>query len=327
VRILWIVVAATFLAVAPAFAADETIPQPPPGVMRIPPHYVAGARGPVDPASVVAEKPYEIMRKAVAQAASRYVDKGDAASARRVFEILDVWADAGALLDYDRKAWPQSWYQCEWSLAGAGLAAWAVIAEPSIPADRRTRVVDWMVRAARKLVDEKPGPNTARNNHAYWRGLAAAAVGAAANDSALFAYGVAAYRVGLAEIVEGGRLPLETDRHENAIHYQAFAITPLVAIAELAARRGIDLYGEANSRGARLADAIGFLLDLLDDPTRVRPWAVEEQNMRGLEPGASTFGWVAPYRARFPSPRLDRLVAPRVPSDSLLGGTVLHPRG
>jgi len=326
VKSLFALVAALFLAV-PAFAADETIPQPPPGPMRIPRHYLTGSSGPVGPASVAAEKPYEAMRSAVAKAASRHVDKRDPASARRVFEILDVWANAGALLDYDRKAWPQSWYQCEWSLSGAGFAAWATIAEPSIPTDRRDRVVDWLVRAARKMVDERSGPNTARNNHAYWRGLGAAVVGATANDSALFDYGVAAYRVGLAEIAEGGRLPLEVARRENAVHYQAFAIAPLVGIAELAARRGIDLHGETNAKGLRLADAIGFLLDLLDDPTRVRPWAEEEQNLKGLEPGAAAFAWVPPYRARFPSPRLDRLIAPRTPSNPLLGGTVLFPRG
>lgn len=318
--------ALSVLAAGSAFGAEEGIPRPPSGEMRIPPRYLSGARGPADPASVAAERPYEAMRRAVAEAATRYLETGEVGGALRVFEILDAWAGAGALLDYDRKAWPQSWYQCEWSLSGVGLSAWAVMSEPSIPADRKARVLDWMRRAAWKLVDEKPGPDTTRNNHAYWRGLAAAAVGAATNDGALFERGVAAYRVGLGEIAEDGRLPLETARHEKAIHYQNFAITPLVGIAELAARRGLDLYGETNARGRRLADAVNFLLDALDDPTRVRPRTSEEQDLRSLHAGAADLAWIVPYRARFPSPRLDRWVEPRVSPYSNLGGAALYPR-
>jgi poly(beta-D-mannuronate) lyase len=47
------------------------------------------------------------------------------------------------------------------------------------------------------------------------------------------------------------------ERHEMAVHYQSFAIEPLVMIAELASRQGIDLYGY-QKHGRSLKSAVAF---------------------------------------------------------------------
>ena len=100
----------------------------------------------------------------------------------------------------------------------------------------------WLDAVAHKDISfEKP--TDSGNNHHYWQGLAATSVGVAAFDDKLFKFGVRTYKEAVNDIDRNGAFPKEMARHENAIHYQGFALEPLVVIAQFAARQGIDLYG------------------------------------------------------------------------------------
>ena len=93
---------------------------------------------------------------------------------------------------------------------------------------------------------EKPGE--LGNNHHYWRALAATSIGVLSNDEVLFRFGVDTFKQAVSQEDANGAFPLEMARHENAIHYQSFALQPLIMVAEFAARQNVDLYS-INSNG------------------------------------------------------------------------------
>ena len=88
-------------------------------------------------------------------------------------------------------------------------------------------------------------------------------------EDRLFRAGVARFVDALDQMRPDGSLPLETARGARALHYQRHAISSLVAIAEMAAAQGYDLYRlESENRGS-LRRAIEFLLD----GSRIRRWS------------------------------------------------------
>jgi len=84
-------------------------------------------------------------------------------------------------------------------------------------------------------------------------------------------------------------------RHENAIHYQGFALQPLVLTAQFAMRQGVDLFAY-QAHGRTLRDAILFFGRAVDDPSLVQPYTSDFQNM-GFKSG--DFAAFAFYTARF----------------------------
>lgn len=307
-------------AIGPAAKCDATNrPAPPRGRMKLPGYYIGGSHGAVDPAYLPAKKPYNRMWDAVSRAASRYAAFGEPEDAQCVLNILDDWARAEALLDYSVKESSQAWFVAEWSGGAAGLALSVVRAEPTLPPEQLKRVIGWLNRVARKQISEPAGPTSCCNNHSDWRGLMAASIGVVAKDDELFRYGIARYLDTLEQIAADGSLPLEMARHELALHYQNFALLPLIGIAELAQRQGYDLYARQSRSGRTIHDAVRFLLDGLDDPSLLKRYASEPQDFHSLKPGSRGFSWMEAYRRRFPSPRFDRwLTAP--PFEPRLGG-------
>jgi poly(beta-D-mannuronate) lyase len=181
-------------------------------------------------------------------------------------------------------------------------------------------VTDWLVRVARKQLAEPQGPTSCCNNHAAWRGLMATAIGVVAADDTLFSRGVAGYDAQLEQIAPDGSLPLEMARQDRALHYQNYALLPLVGIAELASRQGYDLYSHRSRGGRSIHDAVGFMLAALEDPAIVARLAGAPQDLRWLQPGHRDFGWMEAYRRRFPSRAFDRHL-PSAPFEPQLGGS------
>ena len=138
-------------------------------------------------------------------------------------------------------------------------------------------------------------PGDTNNNHHYWRALAATAIGVTAADDALFSFGVKTYQEAIAEIDANGAFPKEMARHENATHYQGFALQPLVLIAQFATRQGIDLYGY-QVQGHTLRDAIVFFGRAVDDPGLIKPYTTDAQSAHF---GSGDFAAFAFYTARF----------------------------
>ena len=294
-------------------------PAPPMGRMIIPHHYMSGSYGPINPAEAPATAPYRKLQDAVADGASRYVATGDHAEAVCVANLLSQWAGADALLDYSYRESSQAWYQVEWTLSSISLA-WSVVeTDPSIPAAERESILKWMHKVTEYMFDQDPHPgdHDRENNHAYWRALCAVSVGILTNDVKLYRRGLAQYVRAIGQMNEDGSLPLEMARHENALHYQSFALAPLVMIAELASRQGIDLYS-LRVNGHTIADAVDFLVRASADLTLVKKYASEPQTF-SLFSDKKPPAWTEYWAARHPGkPWTEIITAPLV--DSTLGG-------
>ena len=283
-------------AVAAAIAGHSCVNSspltPPPGPMQIPHHYMHGSNGPINPAEGEATRLYNAFESRVTAGANQWLATGSEAEAQCALAQLDQWAQARAMLDYDPKAWSQSWFQVEWTLSSLGIANSVLVNDTRLDRAQQQRVNLWLRDVAHKMMSaDKPNGN----NHHYWRGLAAVGVGVSTGDNGLFAQGVQAYKEGIAEIDERGAFPQEMARHENAIHYQGFALEPLVLLAEFAARQGVDLYGYAQ-HGRTLRDAIVFFANATADPSLVKSYTADAQKL-GFGPG--TFAAEAFYVARF----------------------------
>jgi poly(beta-D-mannuronate) lyase len=251
--------------------------------------------------------------------ASEISGSPDAALAGSVIAALVRWAEAGALLGAVNH---QGAYEREWSLGSLALAYLKVRQAPdSVNAlDSRDAIQAWFRAIAARIEPdyERPGLKSSANNHAYFAGMALAAVGIASDDRRLFDWGIARARIGIAQIDDVGCLPLERARGRLALHYHVFALGPLVMLAEIALVNGIDLYVENGGALHRLA---GLVTDGLADPAELaRRLALGPQEIASRRAGA-LLGWAEPYHARFPDRRLGAwLGAARPVVDVRLGG-------
>ncbi len=294
-------------------------PAPPTGRMIIPHHYLSGSNGPTNPLENVATTPYRQLNAAVSNGASRYVATGDPAEAVCVANLLSQWAAGNALLDYSFTESSQAWYQVEWTLSSISLA-WSVVqTDPAIPAAQRAAILKWMHKVTEYMFDQDPHPedHARENNHAYWRALCATSVGILTSDETLYRRGLAQYARAIGQMNPDGSLPLEMARHENALHYQSFALAPLAMIAELAARQGVDLYS-MRVNGHTIGDAVGFLVRASADLSLMKKYASEPQTF-SLFSGEKPPAWLEFWAARHPGkPWTDLLTTPLV--DSTIGG-------
>ena len=291
----------------------------PVGRIEIPHHYLTGSNGPTNPAEAEATRPYNALETRVASGANQWLATGNEAEAQCALAQLDAWAQAEALLDYDPKESSQAWYQVEWTLSSLGVSDSVLVNDAKLDQAQQARVNAWLRKAAHRLLSfDKPNGN----NHHYWRGLAATSIGVASNDDGLFKQGVSIYKDGIDEIDARGALPQEMARHENAIHYQGFALQPLIVIAEFGTRQGVDLYAYT-SHGRTLRDAIIFYGNAAADPTLVQPYTKDTQ--RGNF-GPGDFAAEAFFAARFGTTGLPPNVADSLtyPAwDTRIGGNPL----
>ncbi|HEY4358015.1 MAG TPA: alginate lyase family protein [Acidobacteriaceae bacterium] len=247
----------------------------PSGRIEIPHHYLNGSHGPTNPAEAAATRVYAAFESRVNAGMNQYAATGSEPEAKCALDQLDAWAHAGALLDYDAKDSTQAWFQVGWTLCAAGISESVLAQDRTLDAAEQKRVAAWLNRAAHELIGwEKPGEPG--NNLHYWRALAATSIGVLSNDTDLFQFGARTYKEAIGELDANGALPREMTRHERATHYQAFALQPLVLIAEFAARQHVDLYGyKAHDRSLR--DAIVFFGRAVDTPEIVKQYTTDAQ--------------------------------------------------
>jgi poly(beta-D-mannuronate) lyase len=297
---------------------DAEQPAPPIGRMIIPHHYLTGSNGPVNPEEGVAAEPYRRLDDAASHGASRYLATGDHAEAACVASLLANWATANALLDYTSKESSQAWYQVEWTMSSISLA-WSVVqSDPAIPAEQRKTVLAWMHKVTEYMFAQNPHDDLSReNNHAYWRALVATSVGILTNDDKLYRKGLEQYARALAQMNPDGSLPKEMMRHENALGYQSFALAPLVLIAELASRQGIDLY-DLKENGHTIMDAVHFLQNASANLSIMKKYATEEQRF-SLQTSKYPPAWMEFWAKRHPDKQWDALLTKPL-FDSNLGG-------
>jgi poly(beta-D-mannuronate) lyase len=286
-----------------SLASCEQLPvvEAPHGPMRIPMHYLHGNHGPTNPAEAGATRVYNSFGHRVAVGMNRFLATGDHAEAQCAQDQLDAWAKAGALLDYVEAEQHQSGYQTEWTLSAIAISESVLVNDDKLDATETARDIAWMNKVAHHLI-EFPGEETHLNNHHYWRGLAAIATGVISRDASLFDFGLRAYRDAVDQIDARGAFPLEMARSERSIHYQDFALQPLLPIAEFAEQQGIPLYSYHSATGRTIADAVDFLGALVANPELVKAYTQEPQIFEADSP--EFFATFEFYQHRFPEQKL-----------------------
>jgi poly(beta-D-mannuronate) lyase len=230
-------------------------------------------------------------------------------NARCAVMWLAGWAREGALLGQIVGA--QSEAERKWDFTGAAMAYLKV--KPYATVAERSAIEGWLERlatAARAYFDD---PHHARNNHWYWLGLGLGATAIATGSEARWAQAREVMADAARDIAADGSLPKELARRGRALHYHAFAVTPLVALAELAAARGEDWYGLGDGALHRL---VSFTVRGLIDSSRVEALAGVAQE---VGPSTASAGWLPLYVARFPG-RLQGPLPVARPNHRWLGG-------
>jgi poly(beta-D-mannuronate) lyase len=261
---------------------------PPTGRMIIPPHYLSGSHGPINPAEAEVTRVYGNFEHRVTAGMNQWLVSASKDEAVCAQQQIDSWAQAGALLDYDPKESSQAWFQVEWTLSSVAISESVLVNERALDAAMVSRDIAWMNKVAHRTVDfDKAGKQT--NNHHYWRGLAAIATGVVSSDNDLFSWGVGVYKQAIDELDERGALPQEMARHERAIHYQSFALQPLVPLACFAERQGISLFDYRSPTGRTVHDAVRFFGEAVANPEIVKAYTPDEQLITGEGPDFFAF--------------------------------------
>lgn len=247
----------------------------------------------------------------------------DAAARRAVISNLTRWAQGNALSQFKKNPAASMYYNLDRTLFPTIVAFSLVHGHPDFDATDRGLVQAWLDR----LVEHRgpgrprdPAAVSSQNNHGYLSDSVTMAWGIARGRDTLFRAGVARFVDALDQMRPDGSLPLETARGARALYYQRHAISSLVAIAEMAATQGYDLYRlESENRGS-LRLGIDFLLDAIAEPSLVLDYARENTNpgpfrnylvqdlgfMTQRGHGRHYMAWIEPYVARFPESATSR---------------------
>lgn len=284
----------------------QAVVEPPTGPMRIPMHYLHGGHGPTNPAEREATVVYGSFERRVTAGMNQFLATGNHDEAVCAQNQIDKWAQANTLLDYDAQENAQSWYQVEWTLSSIATSESVLLSDPKLDSTETARDIAWMNKAAHRMIGF-PVEATHHNNHHYWRGLAAMATGVISSDQELFEFGVQAFKDGVNDIDERGAFPKEMARSERSIHYQSFALQPLIPIAEFAERQHVPLYSYTSPTGHTIADAIDFLGKAVGDPSIVKAYTPDEQLVDSDAP--DFFAATEFYVCRFPNRKLPGSIA------------------
>jgi poly(beta-D-mannuronate) lyase len=272
-----------------------------------------------------AVEPLRAYGKTLVRIANAYVKSNpkNTAAAACALTWLDHWASAKAMTDLRSK---QAHFNLGQALGGFALAYLQIRNAPGLADEQKKRVESWLKVLGRQIMEAKDTGKgvSGRNNHRYWAGLSATAAGIASGDRRLTDWGIDSARIGLAQVTPEGALPLEINRGKRARDYHIFAAEPLVATAELARSRGIDLYAE---HGGALSRLVNRVVESLDDPA-----FFEKATGIGQEPypGDGTvpphrIAWLEIYQSRHPSPKAAAMLASKRPvaSSGIGGNTTL----
>lgn len=256
--------------------------------------------------------PLEKFEGYVTGLANLYVTTGKNSYAQCLANVLSEWAEKESLLKFDYEGNDhQAWFAIEWTVSSAGLAYSIIRDNDSLKPKERTKIEHWLNKVAKKQISYPGGPTSCCNNHSYWRGLEAAIVGVVTDDNDLFRFGIRKYISAINSMNKNGSFPLEMARGKRAIHYQNFAILPLVYIAEIAARQGYDLY-RLSIGGKDLHLAINFLMRCIEDNSIVKRYTASIQDTSFIWKGRE-LNWMEPYIRRFKDKKIEAILEDRRP--------------
>ncbi|HUB53444.1 MAG TPA: alginate lyase family protein [Terracidiphilus sp.] len=241
-------------------------------------------------------------------AADAWLFKGSRAAAACVYSLLTAAAKADAW--DDKMPTNNSIYMQNWLLSGTAIAYLKVRNSGAGTAGQDALIQKWfglLAARVREYFDsgrKRPGSD-AWNNHMYWAGLSVAAEGVATGDAEAFLWGLATYEMGIHAINPDGSLDAEMGRGQRALHYQLYALGPLVMVAELAASNGIDLYSE---RDGVIHKLVEFDVAAMKDPSLIAKRTGVKQDTTSPYSGLE-IGWAMPWVQRFPNADLSGFIA------------------
>lgn len=251
-------------------------------------------------------KPIDKFQADLTVMADRYAASkpADAKFAACALDWLAEWAAIEAMLG---KANDQGGYVRKWGLAPISASYLKVRDEPSLDAAKKQAVEAWIKRYANIVYrDYDPEQKESRrNNHVYWAAWSVGLAAVVVNDKKLFDWSMDKARLGLRQITAEGILPLELGRKARAYHYHVFAAAPLVMVAELGARNGVDLYAERDGALKRLVALV--IANFEDESFFAQKTGVKQD--RASSSKAIHFPWLEPYYARTQDPAAAKIIA------------------
>lgn len=224
-----------------------------------------------------ASKEIDAFNSTLVELANRYVKakKPRAEVAQCVLSHLYSWAKAGAWAPDTAQGAQIGEFKRGVSLAANAAAYLLIHDDPTLDAGQKQTVEAWFKSLAHPMIDyanagEKEKRNSAFANHRYWQGLAAAQVGIATQDSAIFQWGIGAYGIGMMQVQPNGVLPIELARAKKGFGYHLFAIQPLVMLEEILRVNGYGTQtGETANRMRALMSLIVPLIPADEDANGV----------------------------------------------------------
>lgn len=241
-------------------------------------------------------------------AADAYLSKGSRAAAACVYSLLDAAAKADAWAG--EMPHFQDVYVQNWMLSGTAIPYLKVRNSGTGTPQQDAEIQQWFRHLAQRVqtyFDKGKGhpKSDAYNNHLYWAGLALAAEGVVDNDQNAFLWGIATYYQGVGSIQPDGSLVAEMNRAGMALHYQLYALAPLIMLAEFGEANGVDMY---NVNHGAIHRFVRFDIAALQDPAIIEKRTEMEQNTSAPYSG-NEIGWAVPYVKRFPDAQLSVLLA------------------
>lgn len=236
-------------------------------------------------------KGYQKSAQQVVRLADQYRATGDPALPLCVADLLHGLADSNVLggqMDgpqaYTVRAWMLNAYAVSWLKVRAGVHG---------DAGETAEILTWLRRLARDTAKYNDRINR-RNNLRYWAGLAVMTSAIATDDDQLFNWAINSYRIGIKQIEPDGSLDAEMRRGSRALIYHNFAAAPLVLMAYLAEKNGIDLIGENDRALSRL---VTLVVHGLDDPSWIAQRAGVPQ--QAFLQNSNKLAWLHLYSREF----------------------------
>ena len=276
------------------------------------PYYTDSHASVIDPAKKAAyekasEGPTHLGQYA-GLAADAYLSEGSRAAAACVYSLLDAAAKADAWAG--EMPHFQDIYVQNWMLSGTVIPYLKVRNSGAGTPQQDAEIQQWFHHLAGRVqtyFDKGKGhpKSDVYNNHLYWAGLAVAGEGVADNDQNAFLWGIATYYQGVGLIQSDGSLVAEMNRAGMALHYQLYALAPLIMLAELGEANGVDMYNVNHGAIHRL---VRFDLAALQDPAIITKRTGVQQSTSAPYSG-NEIGWAVSYVKRFPDAQLSSLIA------------------
>jgi poly(beta-D-mannuronate) lyase len=247
--------------------------------------------------------------RSAAKAGDDFQANGNKGAAACVLQILDMEAAAEAMTG--TMSSNQANYVQNWSL-GAFAVSWLKVrsSNPGTVAERKA-ATDWMAKVGSQVeayfaARHEKGTNDGTNNHYYWAGFAVMGAGIAADDHALYDWGVGTYDEAISRIAADGTLPLEMARGQRALHYHLFALAPIVMMAEFGEANGQDLY--SRRKGAVHLLVRRTIAGMLDNSYFTKQAGAAQDTPDKKETKSTDVIWLVPYLRRFPNETMNKVL-------------------